>query len=113
MLLRVQLPLAAPVILAGIRTAILQDSQDAFPQYYALLLVSHRAAENPRLAGGLQQLVGTISQQDVQEANRQVDARKRLARTAAEELLQKVGRHLVPAAEPLPSSVPSGVPDQA
>jgi glycine betaine/choline ABC-type transport system substrate-binding protein len=69
---------------------ILKDPAIAFPQYYALLLVSRRGAENPRLAGTLQQLVGTISQESMQEANRQVDVRKRPARTAAAELLEQI-----------------------
>jgi osmoprotectant transport system permease protein len=69
---------------------ILQDPAGAFPQYHAVLLVSRRGALKPRLTDCLQQLVSTISQQDMQEANRQVDVHKRSARTAAEELLEQV-----------------------
>lgn len=69
---------------------ILQDPENAFPSYFALLLVSRRAAQDARLCESLQQLVGRISQADMQEANRQVDVRKRLSRTAAAELLGKV-----------------------
>ena len=69
---------------------ILQDPAHAFPQYYALLLASRRGAQNARLKESLEQLVGKISQADMQEANRQVDVRKELPRTAAAELLRKV-----------------------
>jgi osmoprotectant transport system permease protein len=69
---------------------ILADPAGAFPKYDALLLVSQRCAQKPRLAACLQQLVGAISQQDMQEANRQVDVRKRPAPTAAAELLEQV-----------------------
>ena len=69
---------------------ILQDPAHAFPQYYALLLASQRGAQNAQLKESLEQLVGKISQADMQEANRQVDVRKELPRTAAAELLRKV-----------------------
>jgi osmoprotectant transport system permease protein len=75
---------------------ILTDPAGAFPKYDALLLVSQRGAQNPRLTDVLQQLVGTISQQDMQEANRQVDVRKRPAGTAARELLEQVQGRVPP-----------------
>jgi osmoprotectant transport system permease protein len=92
---------------------ILQDPAGAFPQYDALLLVSQRGAQHPRLAACLQQLVGTISQEAMQEANRQVDVRKRPASTAAAELLTGKGdgsrfrpRRSVPAKPPKTTPVP-------
>ncbi len=69
---------------------ILGDAAGVFPKYDALLLVSQRGAQNPRLTACLQQLVGAVSQQAMQEANRQVDVRKRPAPTAAAELLERV-----------------------
>jgi osmoprotectant transport system permease protein len=78
--------------IAEYQLEILADPAGAFPKYDALLLLSQRGAQNPRLAACLQRLVGTISQQDMQEANRQVDVRKRPARTAAAELLEQVHR---------------------
>jgi osmoprotectant transport system permease protein len=81
------------------RLEILQDPQRAFPPYYALVLLSRRGARNPRLVESLQQLIGKVAQEDMQEANRQVDVAKQPARAAAAALLAKVR----------PGSQPTGV----
>jgi osmoprotectant transport system permease protein len=72
------------------RLEVLDDTQRALPKYQALLLVSRRAARNARLVESLLPLIGAIRQEDMQQANRQVDVKKQLARTAAAELLTKV-----------------------
>jgi osmoprotectant transport system permease protein len=78
------------------RLEILPDPENALPRYFALLLISQRGSQNPRLVASLQQLIGKVSQEDIQEANRQVDVNKQPAPAAAAALLGKVRRDSQP-----------------
>ena len=71
---------------------ILADTRAALPRYDAILLVSQRGADKPGLVASLKQLVGKITQQDMQNANRDVDLDKRPVREVAAELLDKALR---------------------
>jgi osmoprotectant transport system permease protein len=68
---------------------ILTDTRAALPRYDAILLVSQRGADKPGLLDHLHQLVGKITLEDMQNANRQVDLEKRPVRDVAAELLDK------------------------
>jgi osmoprotectant transport system permease protein len=72
---------------------ILQDTRAALPRYDAILLVSRRGADKPGLVASLEQLVGRITQHDMQNANREVDLEKRPVREVASELLEKALTH--------------------
>ena len=72
---------------------ILTDSLEALPRYDAILLVSQRGAAKPGLVASLEQLVGKITLEDMQNANRDVDLEKRPVREVAAELLEKALAH--------------------
>jgi len=72
---------------------ILTDTRAALPRYDAILLVSQRGADKAGLIDRLAQLVGKITLQDMQDANRDVDLEKRPVREVAAELLEKALAH--------------------
>lgn len=67
---------------------LLEDPQQAFPEYDALLVVSRRASAKPGLVDALRPLLGAISQERMNEANRRVDVDKESPKRAAEWLLR-------------------------
>ena len=68
---------------------ILDDSRAAFPPYDAVLLLSAKAAADPKLRGALEPLVGAIGMDAMRGANLRVDVEKQSPRSAARELLAK------------------------
>ncbi len=68
---------------------LLADTRAALPRYDAILLVSQHGARKPGLVAHLQQLVGRITQEDMQNANRAVDLDKRTVREVAAKLLDR------------------------
>ena len=70
---------------------ILQDPRLVFPPYEAVLLLSPAASRRPALRQALEPLVGAIRLDAMRQANYRVDAEKRTARRAAEELLEQIG----------------------
>jgi osmoprotectant transport system permease protein len=69
---------------------ILEDPQQAFPPYDAVLLLSKRGAERPRVADSLRSLVGAIDLDAMQEANRRVDVEKQSPRNATRALINSI-----------------------
>lgn len=70
----------------------LEDTDDVFPRYDALLLLSKRAAKNPKLCAALRPLVGNVKQDVMEQANYAVDHEKQSPRAAAARLLATVRR---------------------
>ncbi len=66
----------------------LTDPKQVFPTYDALLLLSRRAAARPGVRDALRPLIGAVSQERMQEANKRVDVDKESPRRAAEWLLR-------------------------
>ncbi len=66
---------------------LLDDPEQVFPPYDAILLVSRAAADRPGLVESLRPLVGSIDQKAMREANRRVDVGKETPRQAARWLL--------------------------
>jgi len=69
---------------------ILEDKKHAFPPYDALLVLSARAAADPKLVEALRPLVGSIDVQAMQQANLRVDVERRSPSSAAAELLRTI-----------------------
>jgi osmoprotectant transport system permease protein len=69
---------------------ILDDPHQAFPPYDAVLLLSAKAAADPKLRQTLQPLVGAIDMAAMRRANLRVDVEGARPRTAAHELLATV-----------------------
>ena len=65
---------------------VLDDDRRAFPPYEATILVSPRAAKDPRVMECLAQLVGTIDTRSIRLANENVDVKKIAPRVAADRL---------------------------
>jgi osmoprotectant transport system permease protein len=76
---------------------VLGDPEHVFPPYDAILLVSHAASRRPGFLKALEPLVGSINQETIMEANRQVDVEKQSPQTVAWWLL-KTG---IPSSPPL------------
>src|SRR5262249_59617094 len=66
---------------------LLQDPKQVIPPYDAVLLLSEKAAAKPGLVEALRPLVGAISLDLMQEANRRVDVEHQEVSAAAEWLL--------------------------
>ncbi len=66
---------------------LLDDPQQVFPPYEAVLLVSAKGAARPGFVEALQPLIGALDMQRMRHANRRVDVDKVSAKRAAEELL--------------------------
>jgi len=77
---------------------VLEDPKRAIPPYDAVLLVSPKAAKNPRLMKALRPLVGAISADHMRRANYQVDRSedKRTVDQAAAWLRQASGLAVEP-----------------
>jgi osmoprotectant transport system permease protein len=69
---------------------LLEDPRHAFPPYDALLVLSGRAASDPKLVEALRPLVDSIDMPTMQKANLRVDVEGRSPRDAATELLRTV-----------------------
>jgi osmoprotectant transport system permease protein len=75
---------------------ILQDPQQAFPPYDAVLLLSAKAARDPKLRAALEPLVGAIGMDAMRRANLRVDVEKHSPHSAARELLLRLTHQLGP-----------------
>jgi osmoprotectant transport system permease protein len=71
---------------------LLEDPKRAFPPYDAILLVSPEAARKPGFLDALRPLVGAISLEAMQEANRRVDVEEQSPEQAGKELFEKIER---------------------
>jgi osmoprotectant transport system permease protein len=69
---------------------ILQDPQQAFPPYDAVLLLSAKAAADPQLRRALEPLVGAIDMAAMRRANLRVDVQGQPPRAAAAGLLAQL-----------------------
>ncbi len=69
---------------------ILEDPQQAFPPYDAVLLLSAKAAANPQLRDALAPLVGAIDMTAMRRANLHVDVGGQPPRAAAARLLAQL-----------------------
>lgn len=69
---------------------ILKGSEQVFPPYDAVLLLSPKAAANPTIRAALQPLVDNIKQQMMENANERVDRHHESPRVAASQLLQTI-----------------------
>lgn len=69
---------------------LLEDPEQVFPPYDAILLVSRAAAGCSGVVEALRPLLGTIDQKSIREANRRVDVEKQSPRQVARWLLQTV-----------------------
>jgi osmoprotectant transport system permease protein len=67
---------------------LLEDTQSAFPPYDAVLLLSERAAADPKLVAALRPLLGSINLQAMQQANLAVDENRATPAEAARTLGQ-------------------------
>ena len=65
---------------------ILDDNRHVFPPYDALILVSQKAAKNKKLMDALQELSGKISEEQMRQANLDVDVNNLRIRDAAKKL---------------------------
>ncbi len=74
----------------AMKLRVLSDPLSAIPKYDAILLLSRRGAENPKLRQALIPLVGKISQHAIETANLSVDRDEAAPRTAALQLLAKL-----------------------
>ena len=66
---------------------VLEDPKEAFPPYDAILLLSPKAANNPKVRQALSPLVQAIDIEMMREANRQVDVDHQRPRQAGRALL--------------------------
>jgi len=71
---------------------ILEDPEMAFPPYDAVLLLSPRAAKDRKLVNTLMPLINSITNEEMQEANRMVDLEKKSTGDAAQFLARPDGR---------------------
>jgi osmoprotectant transport system permease protein len=69
---------------------ILDDPQQAFPPYDAVVLVSEKAAAKPGFVEALRPLIEAIDVDAMREANYRVDVDGQTRRRAAEELLERI-----------------------
>ena len=69
---------------------LLEDPEQAFPPYDAILLVSPKAAGRPNLLAALRPLVGAIDVEQMRRANGRVDVERRRPRQAGRELLEQL-----------------------
>jgi osmoprotectant transport system permease protein len=67
---------------------LLHDPEGALPPYDAVLLLSPEAAKRTEFVAALRPLIGAVTLEAMQQANRHVDMEKKSARQAAEELFQ-------------------------
>jgi osmoprotectant transport system permease protein len=68
---------------------ILEDPRQAFPPYDAVLLLSAKAAAEPKLRAALEPLVGAIGMDAMRRANLRVDVERQSPRQAARDLLSQ------------------------
>jgi osmoprotectant transport system permease protein len=71
---------------------VLSDPAGAIPPYDAVILLSPRRADDPRLAAALKPLVGAVPIEAMRRANYAVDGRKQPPGQAARELAREIGR---------------------
>jgi osmoprotectant transport system permease protein len=76
--------------IAAYRLTLLADPRQAFPPYDALLLVSPRAARDPRLVAALRPLVNAIDDATMRAANRAVDVDGRSPAEVGERLWRQL-----------------------
>ncbi|MGY6550593.1 MAG: glycine betaine ABC transporter substrate-binding protein [Erythrobacter sp.] len=80
--------------IAADRLVVLDDPQGALPSYDAMLMLSPRIGDDPRVIAALVPLIGAISVEAMREANLAVDredGQKRTPKQAARELAKKAG----------------------
>lgn len=65
---------------------VLQDTRRVFPPYDAVLLLSERAAADPKLAAALRPLIGAVTAEAMRQANKLVDVDGRPVAEAARTL---------------------------
>jgi len=80
--------------IAADHLVVLSDPRHALPPYDAVILISPRRAEDPRLVGALTPLIGAIPVQTMREANYSVDrpVDKLTPMAAARWLNARIGR---------------------
>lgn len=75
--------------IAAYHLRVLKDPKHALPPYDAVLLLSPHAAKNPQIVEALKPMVGSISDDDMRNANKAVDLDGKSISQAAEELMAK------------------------
>ena len=80
--------------IAADRLVVLEDPREALPSYDAMLMLSPRIAQDERLVGALEPLIGAITVEDMREANFAVDREgegKMSPADAARMLAERIG----------------------
>ena len=78
--------------IAADHLVVLADPLHAIPPYDAVILISPRRANDPRLIRALQPLVGAVPIEAMRQANYAVDGRGETPAQAARELARAIGR---------------------
>jgi len=72
--------------IAAFDLVVLEDPREALPPYDAIVLLSRRAAADPRVTAALRPLIGAIDDEAMRRANQKVDVEHRSVSEAAAEL---------------------------